>query len=253
MFRFFFCLEQLGARLEQESQYNPKLREDAQLCYIVSGNFDRLVESWCTNAKTSTKNLQELVELVMFLQKSIHRQGRLVEISGSLADLLTYYSSLLASQGNLTAALNYLGTSQDPKVASLKERLSISIGQKPAFSQLQQQQSRKNSMRQSFSSQQSAFAPFNTGLPGAAAPAQPWQQPVQTFSQNAPMPVPAKPFSPTPVAPPPAQPPRPGSVGSAHGGYSFCFKIQRNMLGFWNFRCFNLDFQIILRFLFNMS
>lgn len=192
-------LEQLGARLEQESQYDPKLREDAQLCYIVSGNFDRLVESWSANAKTSTNNLQELVELVMFLQKSIERQGRPVEVSGSLAELLSYYSSLLASQGNLTTALNYLGNSQNSKVASLRERLTVSIGQKPAFSQIQQQeQSRRNSMRQSFSSQQSAFAPV-TGLPNTA-----WQQPVQA-------PVPPKPFSPTPVAPPPTQPPRPGS------------------------------------------
>lgn len=201
--------------MEEEGQNNPKLLEDAQLCYIVSGNFDRLVNSWSANAKSSTKNLQELVELVMFLQKSIERQGRKVEVTGNLADLLTYYSSLLASQGNLGTALNYLGSSQDPKITSLRERLSISIGQQPAFNQLQQQ-SRKNSMRQSFSSQQSAFAPFNTGLPNAAPNQQPWQQPVQTFSQP-PAVQPPKPFSPVPVAPPPSQPARPGSVGSAQG------------------------------------
>lgn len=180
----------------------------------------------------------------MFLQKSIERQGRFVEVSGSLAELLSYYSSLLASQGNLVTALNYLGNSQDPKVASLRERLTISIGQKPAFSQIQQQQqqqqSRKNSMRQSFSSQQSAFAPFNTGLPGAAAaaaPVQPWQQPVPAFStQNAQAPVPPKPFSPAPVAPPPAQPPRPGSVGSAHGMHSFLY---------WNQFCSKVLFSYI--------
>lgn len=200
-------LEQLGVRLEQEGRHNPKLLEDAQLCYIVSGNFERLVDSWSANAKSSTKNLQELVELVMFLQKSIERQGRRVEVSGSLAELLSYYSFLLASQGNLTTALNYLGNSQDAKIVSLRERLSVSIGQtQPAFSQLQQQ-SRKNSMRQSFSSQQSAFAPFNTGLPNAAPQNQPWQQPA--------VPQPPKPFSPAPIATQP--PPRPGSVGSAHG------------------------------------
>lgn len=190
------------------------------------------MESWSTNAKINTKNLQELVELVTFLQKSIERQGRTVEVSGSLAELLSYYSSLLASQGSLTTALNYLGSSLDAKVASLRERLSISIGQKPAFSQLQQQnqQSRKNSMRQSFSSQQSAFASFNAGFPNASSPSQQqWQQPVQTFSQNTPMPVPPKPFSPVPVAPPPAQPPRPGSVGSAHGTLKY-YLLQQD---FW--------------------
>lgn len=200
-------------RLEQEGRHNPKLLEDAQLCYIVSGNFERLVDSWSANAKSSTKNLQELVELVMFLQKSIERQGRMVEVTGSLAELLSYYSFLLASQGNLTTALNYLGNSQDAKIVGLRERLSVSIGHTSAFNQLPEQ-SRKNSMRQSFSSQQSAFAPFNTGLPpNAAPPSQPWQQ----FNPPAVAQQPPKPFSPAPVAPPPSQPPRPGSVGSAHG------------------------------------
>lgn len=225
--------EQLGSRLEEESRHNPKLLQDAQLCYIVSGSFDKLVDSWSADAKMSTKNLQELVELVMFLQKSIEQQGRRVDVKGHLADLLTHYSSLLASQGNLTTALNYLGNSADPKVTSLRDRLCISVGQKPASAHLQQHQlqSRKNSMRNSFSNQQPApFGQFNTGLPNAAtsqpwqqpaqsAASQPWQQPVQpAFGQQAQLPAqPPKVFSPGPVAPPPSQPPRPGSVGSAHG------------------------------------
>lgn len=76
----FIFSEQLGDRLQKESQSNPKLLQDAQLCYIVAGSFDKLVDSWSTNAKSSTKDLQELVELVTFLQKSIERQGRQVEV-----------------------------------------------------------------------------------------------------------------------------------------------------------------------------
>lgn len=235
--------EQLGTRLELESKNNPKYAQDAQLCYICSGNFDKLVSSWSGNASSSTKDLQELVELVMFLQKAIERQGRQVQITGALADLLSHYSSLLASQGNLTTAVAYLGTSQNEKVASLRDRLHVALGQKPSYAQeIRQQQMRRGSQRKSFTnypgpevinntnpfhgSQYSApqaqpfGAPpvnqFNTGLPNPTAGAQPWQTqplpPVQAFNQ------PPKTFSPAPQAPPPSQPPRPTSVGSAHGG-----------------------------------
>ncbi|KAJ8940708.1 hypothetical protein NQ318_009111 [Aromia moschata] len=71
--------EQLGARLELESQNNPKLLKDAQLCYICSGNFDKLVTSWSGDATKSTNDLQELVELVSFLQRAMERQGRQVQ------------------------------------------------------------------------------------------------------------------------------------------------------------------------------
>lgn len=76
----FFFSEQLGSRLEAESSINPKFAQDAQLCYICSGSFDRLVTSWSGDGLTSTNDLQELVELVSFLQKSIERQGKHVQV-----------------------------------------------------------------------------------------------------------------------------------------------------------------------------
>lgn len=79
-----FLVEQLGTRLELESHNNPKLAQDAQLCYICSGNFDKLVSSWSGNATSSTKDLQELVELVTFLQKAVERQGRQVQVRPSM-------------------------------------------------------------------------------------------------------------------------------------------------------------------------
>ncbi|KAJ8915040.1 hypothetical protein NQ315_016015 [Exocentrus adspersus] len=234
--------EQLGTRLELQSLSNPKLAQDAQLCYICSGNFDKLVSSWSGNAMNSTKDLQELVELVMFLQKAIERQGRQVQITGALADLLSHYSSLLASQGNLSTAVAYLGSSQNEKVASLRDRLHVALGQKPLYAQeIRQQQNRRGSQRQSFTnypapnnfnannpfhSSQSQFAApqqpfgvapanqFNTGLPNPTVNAQPWQTqpaPPVSFGQ------PPQTFSPAPQVPPPTQPPRPTSVGSAHG------------------------------------
>lgn len=239
-----FFLEQMGDRLAQESNGNQKLLQDAQLCYIVAGSFDKLVSSWSGDAMKSTHDLQELVELVTFLQKAVERQGRTVEVSGQLADLLSHYASLLSSQGSLSTALNYLGTSQNEPIASLRERLYVSLGHKPAYAQPQQPRSRHPSTRQSFSAypnpiaqpnqynQPAPFNPpsqftpstpynqanqpnynqFNTGLPNATTN-QPWS------TQNAYNPMqPPKPFSPAPPSVPPTQPPRPTSVGSAHGG-----------------------------------
>lgn len=78
---FFFDLtEQLGRRLENEGKGDVRLQQDSQLCYICSGSFEDLVNSWSGNARSSTDDLQELVELVVFLQKSIERQGRPVQV-----------------------------------------------------------------------------------------------------------------------------------------------------------------------------
>lgn len=106
----------MGNRLEQESKINPKFAQDAQLCYICAGSFDRLVQSWSGNATKSTETLQELVELVTFLQRAVERQGRQVQVSGALAELLSRYASLLAAQGELSTAVAYLGNSADEKV-----------------------------------------------------------------------------------------------------------------------------------------
>ena len=64
----------------------------------------------------SPVKLQKLVELTMLLRKAVEQQGRTVDVSGKLADLLSRYAALLASQGNLTAALTYLQNSQDVSV-----------------------------------------------------------------------------------------------------------------------------------------
>jgi len=72
--------EQLGNRLETESASNPKFAQDAQLCYICAGSFEKLVTSWSGKTLTSTDDLQELVELVSFLQKSVERQGKFVQV-----------------------------------------------------------------------------------------------------------------------------------------------------------------------------
>lgn len=71
----------MGNRLEKESANDPKLTNDAQLCYICAGSFEKLVTSWSEKATKSTGDLQELVELVSFLQKAVERQGRPVQVT----------------------------------------------------------------------------------------------------------------------------------------------------------------------------
>jgi protein transport protein SEC31 len=110
---FSLCrAEMLGARLEHESK--GALSLNAQLCYICAGNLNKLIECWTAAEKTDTPaKLQHLVELVMLLIKAVEQQGRRVEMSGKVAEVLSHYAAVLASQGNLTAALTYLQNSEN--------------------------------------------------------------------------------------------------------------------------------------------
>lgn len=64
----------------------------------------------------------------MILKKAVERQGNDIEITGRIADILSNYASLLASQGSMEAALSYLGASNEEKVAELRDRLNWSLG-----------------------------------------------------------------------------------------------------------------------------
>uniref|UniRef100_A0A663LUX4 Protein transport protein Sec31A n=1 Tax=Athene cunicularia TaxID=194338 RepID=A0A663LUX4_ATHCN len=104
--------DMLGARLESEG--DAALSNDACLCYISSGNVERLVECWVKNHETSSPlALQDLIEKVMVLSRSIEiLQGTAGHAPGPvLAERITQYASLLASQGCLAAAMNYLPSS----------------------------------------------------------------------------------------------------------------------------------------------
>ncbi|XP_073452683.1 protein transport protein Sec31B isoform X1 [Aquarana catesbeiana] len=121
----------LGNRLESEGEGN--LSTQACLCYISSGNVDRLAECWVRTHETSTPlALQELVEKTMVLRKSIE----LLRGAGQspqcpvLAEKVAQYASLLASQGNPTAAMSYLpDDSKERSVHELRNRLLNAQGQ----------------------------------------------------------------------------------------------------------------------------
>ncbi|KAM6066676.1 protein transport protein Sec31B isoform 2-T2 [Chlamydotis macqueenii] len=117
--------DMLGARLESEG--DAALSNDACLCYISSGNVERLVECWVKNHETSSPlALQDLIEKVMVLGRSIEMlRGTAGPAPGPvLAERITQYASLLASQGCLAAAMNYLpSSSKELLIEQLRDRL----------------------------------------------------------------------------------------------------------------------------------
>uniref|UniRef100_A0A8B9G5W2 SEC31 homolog B, COPII coat complex component n=1 Tax=Amazona collaria TaxID=241587 RepID=A0A8B9G5W2_9PSIT len=133
--------DMLGARLESEG--DAALSNDACLCYISSGNVERLVECWVKSHDTSSPlALQDLIEKVMVLTRSIEMlRGTAVPAPGPvLAERITQYASLLASQGCVAAAMNYLpSSSEELLIEQLRDRLFHAQGenvgdqQPPAF------------------------------------------------------------------------------------------------------------------------
>lgn len=133
--------EQLGERLQCESGNSVDAIQNAILCYMCAGNAERLTESWLaarskapdTDAAMSTKELQDLIEVVVLFQKALELQGRNVNASGKLAELLAQYAGLLAAQGALSSALTYLGPSDASDITELRERLYYTLGHKQAY------------------------------------------------------------------------------------------------------------------------
>lgn len=110
----------LGNRLASSDNY--PLREQSQICYICSGNLNKMVES-------SNADIQEVVELVVIMQKALEVQGiKDVQIEGRIANVLSQYAEMLAEEGDLEAALNYLGNSRDERIVMLKDRLCRALG-----------------------------------------------------------------------------------------------------------------------------
>ncbi|XP_058054599.1 protein transport protein Sec31A [Anopheles bellator] len=248
--------EQLGQRLQFETGSNLELARNAILCYICAGSTERLVEAWNLAKGDSTgeeeldknnncnRDLQELVEVAMLLQKALEKQGRAVQATGKLAELLSQYARLLAAQGSLPSALTYVGSSTDPELAELRERLYFALGHKSqagpmatGAGRMRPEQPPYNPMfptigqaaKMKAYQQQQPVAP--AAVPPTLAPSTqpawntaPFQPPPVGQSMappvNAAPPLTSKP----PVGPPPpasndpSQPPRPSSVSSQSAG-----------------------------------
>ncbi|KAM6184758.1 LOW QUALITY PROTEIN: protein transport protein Sec31B [Rhynchocyon petersi] len=122
--------DMLGTRLEQEG--GRALTSEASLCYVCSGNVERLVECWakCHQA-ASPVALQDLMEKVMILNKGLELflGPDRVNPGPAVAHSVIQYASLLASEGNLVTAMSYLPSdcAQAP-VQQLRDRLFHALG-----------------------------------------------------------------------------------------------------------------------------
>ncbi|KAF4518106.1 hypothetical protein B566_EDAN007807 [Ephemera danica] len=123
---FFRLCQSLGERLESEEITG--LSQNAQVCYLCSGNIEKLVQSWTTSgAPTDPLQIQELVQVVVLLQAASRHQGTPSQSSLALAQLLTNYAFYLASQGSFTTALGYLENAHEEAAMELKDRLQQSL------------------------------------------------------------------------------------------------------------------------------
>ncbi|KAL1464133.1 hypothetical protein WDU94_003807 [Cyamophila willieti] len=125
--------ETLGKRLEEAGG---ELASTAELCYVASGNINRLVEAWIRTNGRSSQNIQDLVEVVLLVQKSLQCRGKVVPVCGEFAELLSSYAEMLVAQGDLETARAYLSNSTDEKIVTLRSRIERALGVKPARQRL---------------------------------------------------------------------------------------------------------------------
>ncbi|XP_039294286.1 protein transport protein Sec31A isoform X2 [Nilaparvata lugens] len=122
--------ETLGNRLENEGGEEKLV--SAEICYIAANNLSRLIKLRTRkNVHLPTDKLQELVEMIVVMQRGVSSDDT------GAAGLLTHYAELLASQGDLSTALNYVHGSHLEKPAELYDRLACALGQKTIYAQNQ--------------------------------------------------------------------------------------------------------------------
>lgn len=130
---FAHLCDTLGGRLEAEQTEKRSLQ--ACLCYICSGNIEKLVDCWAQHRDCSSPlGLEDLVEKVMMLRKSIERlrNSEVSVQSPVLAEKLTRYAGILAAEGSLSTAMAYLPeNSEEAGIRMLKDRLFLAQGEAP--------------------------------------------------------------------------------------------------------------------------
>ncbi|XP_022054027.2 protein transport protein Sec31A isoform X4 [Acanthochromis polyacanthus] len=181
----------LGDRLEAAE--DAQLQSQACLCYICAGNVEKLVSCW-TRAQGGQYplSLQDLVEKVVVLRRAVEQTQRSgpAAIGILLAEKMSQYAGLLASQGSLSTAITYLpDNTNQVAIQQLRDRLSRALGQQAAAP----------AQTQRAPTQQPAPQP----RPGSALPHHPY---TQIQPAMVPQPPPAAPMPmPTPASAP-AQP-----------------------------------------------
>ncbi|XP_054875414.1 protein transport protein Sec31A isoform X6 [Amphiprion ocellaris] len=230
----------LGDRLEASE--DAQLQSQACLCYICAGNVEKLVSCW-TRAQGGQYplSLQDLVEKVVVLRRAVEQTQRSgpAAIGILLAEKMSQYAGLLASQGSLSTAITYLpDNTNQVAVQQLRDRLSRALGQQAAAPaapvQIQRAPSQQpapqlqpgsalphhpyTQVQPAMVPQPAAAAPVPMPTP-ASAPAQPqYYQPVEPLNSMFGMPATGT------AAPPPA---------SSTPAYMYSHQYQRPQNG-WN-------------------
>ena len=125
----------LGERLAEAND------PSAILCYICAGGIEEIIETWPEGENQEIQELQDLVEIVVVMQKALQSHN----VQGKHADLLAQYASLLAAQGALGTALEYLKVAGSPNSIELRDRLCHALGQVAQVKQMQQPAARRQS------------------------------------------------------------------------------------------------------------
>ncbi|KAM6440988.1 protein transport protein Sec31A isoform 11-T12 [Liasis olivaceus] len=123
----------LGARLENEG--DSLLQTQACLCYICAGNVEKLVACW-TKAQDGNNplSLQDLIEKVVILRKAVQQTQTMDAnaVGALLAEKMSRYANLLASQGSIAAALAFLpANANQPNIVVLRDRICRAQGELP--------------------------------------------------------------------------------------------------------------------------
>ncbi|XP_010269720.1 PREDICTED: protein transport protein SEC31 homolog B-like [Nelumbo nucifera] len=108
----------------------------ATLCYICAGNIDKTVEIWSQSLKAEHEGkprvdlLQDLMEKTIILALATGQK----QFSASLSKLVENYAELLASQGLLKTAMEYLkllgSENSSHELVILRDRIALSLEEK---------------------------------------------------------------------------------------------------------------------------
>ncbi|XP_056147216.1 protein transport protein Sec31A [Lampris incognitus] len=190
----------LGGRLEEAE--DGQLQGQACLCYICAGNVEKLVSCWArAHDGYCPLTLQDLVEKVVVLRRAVEQTQRSSPsgMGDVLAELMSQYANILASQGSLSTAITFLpGDTNQAAVQQLRDRLRFALGEQtgtpsapapaPTPTQTIQPQHAAGVPRHPYSSGQPAMVPQPAANPVAMPPPAPAQtqpryyQPVRAAS-----------------------------------------------------------------------
>ncbi|NWW55011.1 SC31A protein, partial [Pedionomus torquatus] len=162
----------LGDRLESEG--DSLLQTQACLCYICAGNVEKLVACW-TKAQDGNNplSLQDLIEKVVILRKAVQLTQAVDPnaVGALLAEKMSQYANLLASQGSITAALTFLpANTNQPNIMLLRDRLCRAQGELPVGQEALKAQYERQPMPKG------RAGPVAGQLQGPQAPAQQYYQ-----------------------------------------------------------------------------